>query len=995
MIRQLLVVLAVCCTCLLAACEQVTVNGPVGGATITVTDLRSGQVIMSGELSKDLATVESDPNFIAVDDLAYLRTLGQFQLNQLPVDPARWYLVSLDGGFDYDVNEDQLVDGSPSAVLGPVRGLLTGAQMKATAHMFGALSEAAWQWVREHYAVMTDAELAAALDELAVSLVLDVWQPDLGVVNYADLLAWNPLYYDTSLYKGSLPALESMEDAITAGASDAERLAIVNQMTGLSVPVGAADAWFRESVSPDISQATCIACHNANGIAANTDHVLVFSSDPNHLAANVAMYGELVETLGVDAILAKATGVGHQGGAVLTVDSPEYMAFEIFLRLLDGQNNGSVETTDLFAGFELAGPEETLRRASLLLAGELPTAEDLAAVAGGDENTLRYLIRLLMQGEGFHQFLVEGANDRLLTDKWIEDVPVDLFFEPFYPDLVNRAAVLGDSGQQQELFKLILGTSYGIARQPLELIAHVVEQELPYTEILTADYTLVNPQLALAYRSDVSFANDNDFDQWQVATVQGYTRTDASTSYEEADVIGAYVSGGLATDYPQAGVLNTPGWLARYPSTATNRNRARSRWTWYHFLGFDIERSAPRTTDADALADTDNPTLNNPACTVCHESMDPVAGAYQNYGDFGFYKDQFPGLDSLPFQYKRDTTLEEPYNFGDTWYNDMRAPGFDGLVYSNTQSTLQDLAQTMAADYRFAQGAVKFWWPALMGEEVALAPGEETDSNYAEQLALFQSQSAAVDSFADGFVQGFGGGAPFNLKDLLVEMVMSPWFRVDRATDEAADDASLRSLGTGKLLTPEQLDRKTEAVTGFRWYESELYGVETSQLTDQYRLFYGGIDSDGVTRRATEMTSLMTTVVEAQPLQMGCVLVAIEFQWPRSIRDIFTEVEKFQHEGNAEAAVRAQLVRLHERFLGESLAADHPEIDRALALFTETRAARIENAYPAALDASDQESCPLQFFDTADWNLNDPQHSMNSWISLLIYYMTDYRYVYE
>ncbi|MDJ0878295.1 MAG: DUF1588 domain-containing protein [Halieaceae bacterium] len=992
MIRQLLIVTI---ACLLAACEQVSVNGPVGGATITVTDLRSGEVIMSGELSKDLQAVEDDPNFIAVDDLAYLRTLGQFQLFDLPVDPGRWYLVSLDGGFDYDADGDQLMDGDPSAVLGPVRGLLTGAQIKATAHLFGPLSEAAWRWVREHHTVLDDAELGVALDEFAASLVLDVWLPELETVNYDDLLAFNPLYHDTSLYKGSLPALDALENAIAAGASDAERLEIVNQMTELEVPVGAADAWFRESVSPEVSQASCIACHVSGGIAGNTDHVLVPTTDPDHLTTNTAMYAELVAQQGVDYVLAKATGVGHLPGAILTVDSAEYAALDIFLRLLDGENSGPVEAADLFEGFALASPEETLRRASLLLAGELPSEEALATVAAGDDDTLRYMIRLLMQGEGFHQFLIEGANDRLLTDKWIEDTPVDLFFEPYYPDLVNRAAQLGDSGDTSELFKLVYGTSFGIARQPLELIAHVVEQELPYTEILTADYTMVNPQLALAYRSDVSFADDNDVDQWQVATVEGYTRIDSSTSYEEADMIGAYVSGGLATDYPQAGVLNTPGWLARYPSTATNRNRARARWTWYHFLGFDIERSAPRTTDQEALADTDNPTLKNPACTVCHEVMDPVSGAYQNYGDFGFYKDNFLGIDSLPRQYKADRSLEEPYQFGETWYNDMREPGFDGLVYSNTESTLQDLAQTLAADYRFAQGTVKFWWPALMGEEVALAPGEETDTDYAQQLALFQSQSAAVDTFADSFVQGIAGGAPFNLKDLLVEMVMSPWFRVDRATDAASEDATLRSLGTGKLLTPEQLDRKTEAVTGYRWYETEQYGVEGSQLTNQYRLFYGGIDSDGVTRRATEMTSLMTTVVEAQPLQMGCVLVAIEFQLPSGSRQIFTEVERSQHEANAEAAVRAQLVRLHQRFLGETVAANHPEIDHALALFTETRAARIQNAYPAALDASDQESCPLQFFDTANWNLADPQHSLNSWVSLLIYYMTDYRYVYE
>ena len=58
-------------------------------------------------------------------------------------------------------------------------------------------------------------------------------------------------------------------------------------------------------------------------------------------------------------------------------------------------------------------------------------------------------------------------------------------------------------------------------------------------------------------------------------------------------------------------------FLQQYPTTATNRNRARARWTYQHFLGVDIENSAARTIDAAALSDNDNPTLNNPAC-VCH-----------------------------------------------------------------------------------------------------------------------------------------------------------------------------------------------------------------------------------------------------------------------------------------------------------------------------------------------------------------------------------------
>ena len=93
------------------------------------------------------------------------------------------------------------------------------------------------------------------------------------------------------------------------------------------------------------------------------------------------------------------------------------------------------------------------------------------------------------------------------------------------------------------------------------------------------------------------------------------------------------------------------------------------------FLGVDIEKSAPRT-DPVALADTDNPTLKNPACTVCHERLDPMAGAYQLFGDGGNYLDKTFGLDSLAESYTHLSALEPNstgYQEGDTWYRDMRA----------------------------------------------------------------------------------------------------------------------------------------------------------------------------------------------------------------------------------------------------------------------------------------------------------------------------------
>ena len=268
--------------------------------------------------------------------------------------------------------------------------------------------------------------------------------------------------------------------------------------------------------------------------------------------------------------------------------------------------------------------------------------------------------------------------------------------------------------------------AYGAARAPLELIAHVVENDLPYTEILTADYIMANPMVSEGYGATTRFDNAEDPLEFRPSEIVSYYRTDTSKILESRTDIGDHVldPGNLSTDYPHAGVLNTTVFLVRYPTTPTNRNRARSRWTYYHFLGLDIEKSASRTTDPVALADTDNPTMKNPACTVCHRVMDPVAGAFQNYGEEGLYRDEWGGLDSLDKFYKSPPDGSyTPYQEGDSWYRDMREPGFDGQIAPNSENSLQWLAEQIVADERFAEATVKFWWPAILGVEVAEPPG--------------------------------------------------------------------------------------------------------------------------------------------------------------------------------------------------------------------------------------------------------------------------------
>ena len=124
------------------------------------------------------------------------------------------------------------------------------------------------------------------------------------------------------------------------------------------------------------------------------------------------------------------------------------------------------------------------------------------------------------------------------------------------------------------------------------------------------------------------------------------------------------------------------------------------------------------------------------------------------------------------------------YEEGDVWYRDMRTPGFDGAAAPDTDNSVQWLARRIVADSRFAEAAVRFWWPAIMGSEVAEFPEEQADADFEGRLLAASAQDAEVVRLASGFRRGFPGSSyRYNLKDLLVEIVLSKWFRADAVGD--------------------------------------------------------------------------------------------------------------------------------------------------------------------------------------------------------------------
>ncbi len=708
------------------------------------------------------------------------------------------------------------------------------------------------------------------------------------------LIVWSGVFLGPGVFLGIVAALSGCQGggsassssrvvassspiAVSAGPSSVRASSAQVASSASAINANSATQYYVAQLDPSLIQAQCLICHNSTGIAKSTR--LVFTTLATANAAALITYSQ---TLGLSqTLLRKVKGSDNHGGGVQLTESAEgYQKLVYWLSLLNGQSS-SATSANAFQKMTLAPYAATLRRASLFMTGQFPTPQQLAAVT--DEALYRSTLKALLQGPGFHEFIIRAANDRLLTDAFNNDLALDIF-DPnsnFYPVLADSFVKANQTNQREQFYQTTYpAIRYGAALAPLELIAHVVESDKPYTEILTANYSLANPQLAAIYRADLTpFGGATAFNVFKPVNNRGQILRDDRLLAEFVEGLGTVITQhGDFVEYPHAGILSEPAFLNRYPSTDTNRNRARARWAYYHFLGVDIEKSAARTTDPIALADTNNPTLHNPACSSCHQRLDPVAGSFQNFGDEGQFRNSWGGRDALPSSYKNSML----YQSGDIWYRDMRLAGFEGKVAPDAKTSLSWLGKEMAADARFASATVAFWWPAIMAEPPLAAPENSEDSDYGAKLAAYNQQQLDIQALSSAFRQGIRGGKPYNLRDLFIEMTLSPWFRGQGTNGALSADESLQlqGLGLSRLLTPEELENKTLSLLGYAWGQSDApWRIDNrySNLRNRYVIYYGGIDSVGITSRARELNTLMSNVAQTQAIAMACGATVMDF----------------------------------------------------------------------------------------------------------------------
>ncbi|MFT4703782.1 MAG: hypothetical protein ACI81R_001474 [Bradymonadia bacterium] len=710
-------------------------------------------------------------------------------------------------------------------------------------------------------------------------------------------------------------------------------------------------SFFEERMWPEVLSPVCGACHTPQGAGRISDMVFVSSAVPTYLEDNAAIVDEIsrLERDGVSVLLLKpSNAIDHGGGAILTTDSARYALLEEFIARRDEPVICDEVGPEVVGnGLVLLNHQETYRAATLHLAGRLPSDGELNDIAAGGEQRLRVNLRVLMQEDGFYERLREIYADELLTDRFrpgqraVQLLDNDDFPNRFWYD--DESLEADRNAYRNE-------ANEAIAIAPLELILSVVRGGRPFTEILTADYMMVNGYSARSLGLIDVFPAPN-------------LRDPTLDIFREMQVPGV----------PHAGVLTTPVMLARFPSTDTNRNRHRARIFFDRFLATDILALAEQPISPNA-SDYHNPTLNDPQCTVCHTIMDPVAGAFQNWDN--------------------DGDREVP---DDGWFPDLAPPGFGDQLLPGAQreSALRWLATQTAADARFAIATTHTIYEALTGQSILRIDPNAADPE--AQRTAVEDQREFIDAVATRFEE-----ENFNVRVIFEDIVMSPWFRAIAADDARPSDAIW--AGRFRLRSPERLNRVVESTLGYPWRSS---ANATDWLTTRYLLLYGGIDSDAVTERLTQPSGLMLAVADRLAYNAACRSVARDFVLPPEERLLFPEVEPTfvpeTPDGFAvEAAVEAiedNIRHLHRHLLDEEVSDE--ELAATYALFEDVwrdgQAGLASGELVESLAFSCQANSDFWTGDSYgdDAISRDENYAIRAWMAVVTYLLGDSRFLYE
>jgi hypothetical protein len=523
-------------------------------------------------------------------------------------------------------------------------------------------------------------------------------------------------------------------------------------------------------------------------------------------------------------------------------------------------------------------PVDHLVRASMALRGIRPSIDDINRVAN-DPSELEVIVDEYLESPHFGRIVRDMYAEALLTR-------TDYFLYP------SGFAVAGSLAGYDTHY---LNTS--LQEGTTRLVEHVVTNDLPFTEIVTADYQVMNEVGSRAWgASDYQ----SGADEWQVV------------HYDDGR--------------PTAGVLSDPYLFTRHASTYSNGNRGRANaiskaLLCYDFLSRDIELdSSIDLADPDVVATA---LVDNPACASCHQTLDPFASFFRWYLPL-YVPTNIPELQT---ELGGNLGIElPPYPF-ETFYTKnlfsqsdvFELNGFtlrDSAYFGQPGETVADLGQLMAEDARLSLCATQRFYGYLTQMDVVDVP-------------LIESAKLQETFILSGY----------NGKALAKAVVLSDSFRLSHHEDEALAD----NRSAVFKIRPDQLSPMFYDLTGYIWQTRLVFDDELGNTIDLgqvdlttdsflgYEVLGGGIDGQYVTRPAHTFNASSSLFLQTLAAQAAPFVVERDFAADATERKLLWLVEPTDTD---EAAIRVQLGWLHTRLYGELVADDGLEVDETWALFS-------------------------------------------------------------
>ncbi len=296
---------------------------------------------------------------------------------------------------------------------------------------------------------------------------------------------------------------------------------------------------------------------------------------------------------------------------------------------------------------------------------------------------------------------LEALREAWLADARFESRMVDLYAARWRTEVDTFLAASWEFGLEPEEDYAFLRA---VGQEPLRLVAHVVAEDLPYTTIVTADWTMADPLRA---------------------RVVPLGRTRAAPGWGPAH----YQDG-----RPAAGVLATNGLWWRYVSPLFNYNRRRTAALLDLLVCEDILSRPVVLSSADALEveDAESSVLTDRACVTCHATVEPVAATL-----FGFLLADTQSAAEMS-QYHPEREPDGPLSLGvqPAWFG-TPVDGLDGL------------GRAIASDGRFVDCAVETVASGLLGRPVDAADAallrEARDRFVEDDLRLKSAIRAVTD----------------------------------------------------------------------------------------------------------------------------------------------------------------------------------------------------------------------------------------------------------